>query len=849
MQYTDFQNLASSEKLTLATVEASKRLMGWTLHLGSVYSIAFPYAVISRLEDSGTAYTEVSSVGAVTASTYFLDRATGTLYLHATGSGNPNGRFLVATVKFFFSNAPITLPHDLNTGFEVPWEPLIQSTSFFGVEIDTVNQTSEAIEGNGTLTLTNDFDFWPANFDKLFFENQRCLIYSYNREINDPTQARLIFKGRVERKSYSDKAIRFQLKDQFSELRAPYPMGTIADLGQRTGDNVAQARQRLILGRVDGLVPTNIDEILDGYPLTGTVAISVGSNQLNGTGSIFLTELSPDDELVLGGVKYTVASVSTGGTAFLTENYADPLGLTGATAYVLPDQPKRYANRRFHVAGHALREPVTAVAAGSSVTRLFVEDATDIYAGDFVYIGTLGSGELVQVSEVLGTRVLKLATSLATIPAIGTVVRRPAVQNVRIDDVFLTYYRDYTFDATTAILELRDTAESSAAPIKQMTVNLSFTSGSRSVTGSNLKGTIKPGYMVGVVGNADFFEVLSVDSDSALTLRSAATFTSNTTGRYKSLIFDPDEHTLSLDALGKTEDGLTSGVLMKSAPQMVKGLLVAAGLASEIDTASFTDALLLVPQHLGIVSPDTNRGTTMLSFRDLINRANRSVFGSLVQNASFKFSYQILEPNKPSSTMKFNEADVLSFSLDSTSENTVKTTIIQYHPKEYDYLTGEESIQTSQKTSDTATHILKTSREKTISTYLVSSDDARIMAARWAFLLEYSTGRLKFTTKLQANSLEVGDVIEIEHRKFFERYGGSGKRRLMFVESVKRDGLSVQVEATDLSNAFNRVASFTNETAEFGSAPEDARLYSGYFTDEYGLIGNSAGSHGINLFW
>jgi hypothetical protein len=134
MQYSEFQGLVSSEKITLAILEASKRLMGWSLHSGSVYKLEnFTPQVIASFEDSGTAYTEAESLGAITASQYFLDRSTQTLYVQATGSVNPNGRFLVVTIKLFFSNIPSTLPHDLDEGFQVYWEPLIQSTSEFGV--------------------------------------------------------------------------------------------------------------------------------------------------------------------------------------------------------------------------------------------------------------------------------------------------------------------------------------------------------------------------------------------------------------------------------------------------------------------------------------------------------------------------------------------------------------------------------------------------------------------------------------------------------------------------------------------------------------------------------------------
>lgn len=100
MQFSDYKNMPASEKITLAILMASKRLMGWSLHSGSIYKIEnFTFAVIESIEDSGTVYTPVSSIGSVTASKYFLDRATQTLYIRTTGSDNPNSRFIAATMR------------------------------------------------------------------------------------------------------------------------------------------------------------------------------------------------------------------------------------------------------------------------------------------------------------------------------------------------------------------------------------------------------------------------------------------------------------------------------------------------------------------------------------------------------------------------------------------------------------------------------------------------------------------------------------------------------------------------------------------------------------------------------
>lgn len=848
MQYSDFKEQASSEKLTLATLDASKRLMGWQSHTGSVYKLTgITFAVIASLEDSGTAYQESDSTS-LSAGEYFYDRGAGTLYVRVIGSGNPNARFLVATFRLYFASAPVSLPHDLASGYEVFWEPMIKTNSDFGVEIDTINQASEAIEGTGTLTLHNDNEFWPKQFDKLYYENCACLIYSYNRDL-EPSDAHLIYRGYVTQKAYAVNQITFQLADVISQLKSPIDLGVIADLGLRTGDSLAQARQRLVLGRVFGHKPVNTDQVLDGYPVSGTVSIVYDSPTLNGTGTLFLKEMSPDDRLILDGVEYTVSSVTSDTVLTLTENYSDDAGLTAATITIIPELPKRWINRTWNIAGHAVREPVTAVANGSSITTLFVDDGEDIYADDFIYVGELGSGDLVQVRSVTGKNIVNLRTSLQTIPAIGTKVTRPAVQNVRIDDVTLAFWDDYTFDAETATLTLRDTAEANSAPIRNLTQTLVFTNGSRTVTGSGLKTSLKPGYLVGIAGNAVFFEVLSIESDTSLTLRTPATYSATTTGRYKALVFNPDDNELSVDVLGKTQDGDTNGALLKTAPRMVEALLKDIGLGDLIDSDSFTRANERASMHLGLVFPKQRDTQTAPTYREAINAISVSVMGSLIQTDALELAYDILRPSKPQGSLRLSEADILSWKFESTAAKVVKTSIVQYRPKEYDYLTADESVLTKQQTSDTAQYLARSTREQTMTTYLVDELDAGVLANRWSFLLENSAGRATVVTKLQGMNCQVGDIIEVEHRKFFERYGLSLSSRLFYVEGVAKNGSQVKLTLVDLSNAFSRIAAINDLSNPYADATDREKLFGGYYTDDYGLIDNDPESFGTNLIW
>lgn len=848
MNFTDYQNQVSSEKIVLATLDAAKRLMGWVLDSGSIYKlVGIEHAFVVSIEDSGTAYTAAANAGAVTAGKYFLDRATQTLYVRASDSSNPNSRYLVGTFRLFLANAPISLAYDLATGYEVPWQPLVEANSAFGVEIDTVNQTSVAIEGSGSLTIINDQDFWPANFDKLIFENQSCSIYSFNRDLA-ASEARLLFRGKVEKRSYKSDQISFQLKDIFSELKAPVVLNYIEDLGELHSDSVAKAYQRMIFGRVFGFRPTNIDTVRDGYPIPSVlVSITNGSTTLNGS-SGFRANLSRDDKLLLGGVEYTIASVTNDITAQLTESYTGS-ELLNSQAYIIPNRPKRYINRYWKVAGHALCQPTTTTQANCTPTRIFLNSTTGMFAGDKIYIGTLGAGELVIIENVVSSNLVELATSVLDVPAAGVAVVRPAIQNLRINDLELLFDRDFSINATNGTFTLLDTAESNACQIRQIPTSLTFSSLSRTVSGTGLDTIFKPGDMVSKVGETAFFEIMDV-TETTLTLVGFPTFTGSGLGLYKNVIFDPSEDVITCDVLGRTSDGTSAGSLIRTGPAIVQTLLTDAGLASQVDSAAFVSAAAMATQDIGYVIPEKYEDKKLPTYREAINVINKSILGSLIQSDNFLISYFIIQPLKSSSSLNLKEADILSFAVDSNAQHMIKTAIVEYQTREYDYLIEDESTLTQQKTSNVSNYILKTDKEKTFSTKLVNTSDALIYANRWAFILENTSGVIKLKTKLQAANIEVGDVIDIEHRKLFVRFGGTDTRRLVMVQKVMKDGYSVDIEAVDLSNAFNRCANITSNTCPNYSASENADLLiGGYITDTYGMQNNDPDTYGTNLIW
>ena len=55
--------------------------------------------------------------------------------------------------------------------------------------------------------------------------------------------------------------------------------------------------------------------------------------------------------------------------------------------------------------------------------------------------------------------------------------------------------------------------------------------------------------------------------------------------------------------------------------------------------------------------------------------------------------------------------------------------------------------------------------------------------------------------------------------------------------------------AIDLSNAFNRVAKYTDNPSNWGNASDEAKLLGGFYKDDEGLIYNDPQSAETNLYW
>lgn len=861
MNYSEFQNKPSSAKLILATLQASRRLMGWEVHSGSVYKLEnFTQKIINKVVQNTTVLSAHTNTS-LSAGQYYLDRTANTLYLRTSDSANPNSKFISVFVTFFFSNEPIILPFDLDTGLDVYWEPLIESTSEFGNNMDTINQTSATIDGSGTLNLINDTSLWNSVFDKWVFDNKEIAIYSHNREV-PLSQIQILFKGRVTGKSWGTGKIQFNAKDQFQELRQPIPLQTLQEWRDTQndvtevyiGENQYQQKIRRIYGRVFGHVCQNIHRELDGFLIPGTVEMNLVDElpELTFTLTEFIKYVSIGDKLLIENETLTVASVVSDTALTFEEELPFKIEFADLPIYIKAASPKTYMNRKYMVGEPPFRQPTTTTSGIlPSIDRLYVVSNRDFYPGDKiqVYIDSISDYAESEVHSLVGSNVIILKTSLPALPILGAEVFRPTLQNVRMDDVLLTFERDYTFNEF-GVLELTETAEKNAAPIKNLGITATFTNSSDQVTGSGFS-NLQPEWWVGCVGHAELYQIASVEDDENLTLKTDAEFTDTDFLIYKDFIIT-ESTVISCDVIGKTD--VTNELFYKTAPDIVRQILEGSPINPNfIKDESFDSAINIAYQEVGLVIPEKFTDTKTPTFIAAIDLINKSVFGNLVikhAGPDSEIWYNVLAPKKDVlTTVKFTESDVFNFAFNSTNKNAVKKVFVNYQYREYNPTVKTSSFLTHEKTSNFSANVIETVNEKTVVSNLSNLKDAKNLAGKWSFLLSDSMGTVKFTTKLQAAHLNVGDIIELEHAKMFERLGDSGKRRLFMIESIKKNGFNVKIEAVDFSNAFNRIACISESNSTYLTANENEKLYYGYITDDFGMQDNDPDSFGQNLIW
>lgn len=843
----EFISAQASEKIVLAHLQATGRVLEWAVHSGSVYKKVTNHFAVG-LKEEQTDLESATSIGAVTAGKFYYDINTSTLYVRTTGSVSPNTIQMIATYRFFYGSNNLSAPWNLITGnSHTMYMGRINSNPGYKHKVG-IEQGLTSFIGHGDLVLENTDGGIDEIFDTLFFENQYCTIYSWNRDL-PYSDAKLIYRGRVTNKSFDSKTVSFTIKDQIFDLDQKLPQDVFSDI-DTVNDDIKGQTKRWIYGKVDGLKTQSIDQIGSGYLITGTVSGTNLTPNVVGVGTAFLSELSPNDTLTINDVEFDIDSIQS--DTQLTLSSTPKFNFIGFTASVAPAIPVTTKNRTFFVADHATSRITRVVEQVIALNRIGLDSTDGLYIGDYL---EFDSGARVAIKRIFNNNIV-LNENLLVAPALASNVIRQPIQAVYVEGSFVTP-DNYTINNTGSptyqtTIELDTDTEFVLARAKTLGVNLTFTNASRTVTTADdvdLREllTSRDWLRPDDITYTTYYEILSVE-EQTIELRVAFADPNITDGALvKRPSYIGDDTAISVNLYGKTENKEPEGLWIKTASQAVKDMCKEVGLTNFNDT-SFSDSSASANQTISLMLP-TTPGPTLTSAKDAIDLLNKSVYCALTLDDDLNFQYRILKNDVPASPRIVRDSDVVDWKIKTTNGKNFRNSVINYRFQDYNRLTQVSGNSTTTHESEFVRDYIGTNQTSTLNCYLYDTLDAVIMSHRYVYFNRLGRSDITITTDLRLEDVEIGDVLQLEFNRLYKRFSDeTTRKKLVLVIGLTKNGENIIIEATDLNNTYNTSATITeNDAADYTSASTDEKLKNGYITNSQGIVNSEERSSNTNL--
>lgn len=842
---TQFTESAASEKLILAHVNAVTRLVTWTLDSGAIYKRQTTHFV-NALKKNDVDLTRVATLGDLAQGTFYYDIFNSTLYTWLDDSSDPQIHEMIVEYRLFFANNPISLPWNFDpTESDVYYSGRILENPGFKHKIGIDQQLTSTI-GSGTLKLENNDAELDSIFDRFIFENKEVKIYSWHRDLGIE-EAKVIFIGKITDKTYTSSSISFTIKDAIFDLNENVPQGVFTE-----DDNVNTDTQgnykRWIYGRVDGLKAQSIDQIRDGYSITGTVSFNTESVTMTGNGTLFLNETSPGDTLTVETLEFKIEEVvsDTEITLSKTPDYA----VSGLGAIIMPNSGVVTKNREFFVADHACALVTKQVIEIKQFNRIVLSDTVGLESGDFIEFTT---GERREIKNIAPGNIIVLRQNVGTLPTISSYAIRRPIQQVYVSGTRLVE-SDYTINTTPSktTISLTETAEFNIAPVRDYSFSLDFVNGSRTVNYSgsqplteflSTNDWIRPSNLT----YTTYYQILSV-SDTNITLRSAFSEASITdTIQAKQPNYIIDDTIVSCDVLGRTEDNTPSGTWIRTSAQVVKDLLSNIGITN-INTSTFSETSDKVNQLISMTLP-SSPGTESTTIKEAIDRINKSTRCALTLDSNLSLQYKSIIVSAPEEFTIIKDSDVIRWSIKSTNGKNYRYSTIRYRHQDVDRNTLEPGNNVSTASSEFVSRYIGNKTTFQDDFYIYNSTAAKIAAEREIYYNSLGRSEISVESDLRLESVDIGDLVLLDFDRLYKRFGDiTTRRKLVACVGKTVTGERIKLDFSDYGNTYNTSAFITSNTANgFNLSDSDDKIKNGYITDENSIVDNDEETNKTNL--
>jgi len=247
----------------LAVLKPRRRVTGFTLFSGSVYSAPFSLGQIVSVAADGVELTEAGSTS-LAADEWFMDVDAGTLYVRIQSGADPDTVFLVATYEIFAATLDAHWHRDpLNTATRtVYFDPIIKRSPQVKESMGDVLFGFAPVESTN-IALINAEHWAEKHLRSSSFSGAELSLYHWLDDL-DVANIKLVMRGVMGNVDYTDDTLTISVKsaqDIFSqEYRNAagdefFSTATFANL-----DPAAVAKPiRRFWGRLDGVPCTNVD--------------------------------------------------------------------------------------------------------------------------------------------------------------------------------------------------------------------------------------------------------------------------------------------------------------------------------------------------------------------------------------------------------------------------------------------------------------------------------------------------------------------------------------------------------------------------------------------------------------
>lgn len=827
MNYRDFARLPASEKITLVTVEANTQLKLWE-EVGGIYSRDVDQFVV-KCKAGDTTLERVESIEEIGEGKWFFDPVGLKLYTGPVEGISPAHYEFVCTYKFFFSTNTVKLPWDMVNGEAVEWDGRVIRTGSLGQSLDDEN-TGIVLESSSSVELANRDGYFDSIFDTLIWENQLIEFYSWSPVI-PITEAKSLFSGIVEKKSFDQSKITFSVKDFVYRLKGDLKLRIFSEEDGTINPSLIGKPKRRIYGKVKNVQLAPIDAILDGYPVTGMISFSNLTATATGEGTLFLKELSPDDELVIldeegEELKFSIEAINSNNS--LTLDRIPDVNIENGIFKVRPKAGAwRFKNRVWHLASHKLSSPEAEIVYVTTSRRFVVDNTQDFEHDDNLTINIDGNTYTASIRRISKNNFV-LKNSLYPIPGIGSKFKKAPVSNLFFNGRRLVEGVHWTLsNDEEAIITIKEDAEFLIAPQKSIGVNLVWSSGSRNVTTT---ATVDLRTIVSVndwikkdaVDAETWFEVLAVEAQRIVLRQPFSHSSGTTTGKVKKVDLIRDDSIITADCIGMNGH---DGKWIYTASDAVKHLIMHDAGFSSINEESFLAARNDCPWLISMAIPE-NIGDGFTTIRDTISLINKSVFGSLYGNNVNSISYSILNARRPRDLEVVRDDDLISWKA-TTDQKIINKVVINYRPQ-VNTEAGEHFFSYVEHESGFVNRNVGIERTEERTAYIYRRLDAETLAQRVAFYNSLSTCKISLVSNLYLSLLGINDKIYMELDRLFKRFSGHDRRKIGIVSSIKSDGNRTEIELNDLGNIFNRVAAVS---------PDDQGIYNNSSREDIAKFG------------